>query len=201
MGLLNQLKSEAIERGLVEPDLELDAGLVFKLVRDMPYQRASDRRPETTIVEWRGTCSGKHYLLHKLFEELGMSSRIIACTSITPVDRGEISPEMQPLYEAANQRFVDVHNYLLVSTPDGGEMVVDATWPRSAEKHGMVVNKEFILGKDQELAAEPVEIWVVPQDCDAQAFKDILLIEHFTPDELRFREEVIEALSEHPKEV
>ena len=114
MGLLNQLKSEAVERGLVEPDLELDAGLVFKLVRDMPYQRASDRRPETTIVEWRGNCSGKHYLLHTLFEELGISSRIIACTSITPVDRGEISPEMQPLYEAANQRFVDVHNYLLV---------------------------------------------------------------------------------------
>ena len=30
MGLLNQLKSEAVERGLVEPDLELDAGAGFQ---------------------------------------------------------------------------------------------------------------------------------------------------------------------------
>ena len=27
---------------------------------------ASNRDPETTINEWRGTCSGKHYLLQKL---------------------------------------------------------------------------------------------------------------------------------------
>ena len=26
----------------------------------MPYQRASSRRPESIIEEWRGTCSGKH---------------------------------------------------------------------------------------------------------------------------------------------
>ena len=196
MSLLKLLKSEAVERGMVDPGQDIDARLAFTLVRDMPYQRASDREPETTIAEWRGTCSGKHYLLHKLFEELGLPSKIIACTSITPVDAGEIKPEMQPLYEASNRRFVDVHNYLLVSSPGGKKMVVDATWPLSTKKYDMVVNQEFILGQDQALATKPAENWVVPPDEDAQAFKDKLLIEHFTPEELQFREVVIEALSE-----
>jgi hypothetical protein len=196
MELLKLLKSEAAERGLIDPGQEMDADRVFRLVRDMPYMRASDRRPETIISEWRGTCSGKHYLLHKLFKELGLSSKIIACTSITPIDPGEIRAEMQMLYDAANRRFVDVHNYLLVSTPDGREMVVDATWPLSAEKHGMVVNKAFIIGQDQEIATKPVKSWVVPPDSDAQTFKDQLLSEHFTSAELQFREVVIEALSE-----
>jgi len=196
MSLLKLLKSEAVERGMVDPGQDIDARLAFTLVRDMPYQRASDRMPETTIAEWRGTCSGKHYLLHKLFEELGLPSKIIACTSISPVNPGEITPDMRPLYEASNRRFVDVHNYLLVTIPGGKEIVVDATWPLSTKVHGMVVNEEFILGQDQALAAKPVENWIVPPGEDAQAFKDQLLIEHFTPEELQFREVVIEALSE-----
>jgi len=195
MSKLELLKSEAIKRGLLDQDQDLDARLVFSLVRDMPYQRASDRQPETTIAEWRGTCSGKHYLLHILFEELGLPSQIIACTSITPVKPDEISPETRPLYVAANRRFVDVHNYLLVTVPDGGRMIVDATWPLSAKKFGMVVNEEFIPGQDQELATHPVETWVVPPGSDAQAFKDQILQEHFNSAELEFREVVIEALS------
>lgn len=200
MDLLKLLQSAAAERGLINPDQEMDAALVFSLVRDMPYRRASDRKPETIIAEWRGTCSGKHYLLHMLFEELGLSSTIIACTSITPIDPGEIRAEFQMLYDAANRRFVDVHNYLLVTTPDGEKMVVDATWPLSAEKHGMVVNKAFIIGQDQEIATKPLESWVVPPGSDAQTFKDQLLSEHFTSAELQFREVVIEALSESTQE-
>ena len=149
MSLLNLLKSEAINRELVDPDLELDAPLVFSLVRDMPYQRASDRHPETIIAEWRGTCSGKHYLLHMLFEELGLPSTIMACTSISPVDPHEVSSSILPLYEAANRRFVDVHNYLVVTVPGGIQMIVDATWPLSARQFGMVVNETFIPGQDQ----------------------------------------------------
>jgi hypothetical protein len=200
MELLKLLESEAIERGLLQPGQELDAGRVFSLVRDMPYERASSRQPETTIAEWRGTCSGKHYLLQKLFNDLGLPSKIIACTSITPVDQEEIAADILELYEAANRRFVDVHNYLLVAVPGGREMIVDATWPLSAEKYGMVVNKEFVLGEDQKLAAEPVETWVVPPGRDPQAFKDQLLKEHFTPAELEFREVVIEALSRRTRD-
>lgn len=196
MRLLDLLKSEAVKRDLIDPSLELDPATVFSMVRDMPYQRASDRRPETTIAEWRGTCSGKHYLLQALFAELGLPSKLIACTTVEPVDPGEIPPSLKSLYEAANRRFVDVHNYLMVTVPDDGQMVVDATFPLSARKSGMVVNEAFVLGQDQQVAAKPLETWVIPPERDAQDFKDQLLKEHFTSAELEFREIVIAFLDE-----
>lgn len=195
MSLISLLQTSAIERGIIDPGTEIDAALAFTIVRDLPYQRASNRDPETTINEWRGTCSGKHYLLHKLFEELGLPSKIVACTSITPVEAGDIPPEMRSLYESSNRRFVDVHNYLLVSVPGGNEMVVDATWPRGTQGKGIVINEEFILGQDQVVSADVEESWVIPEDEDPQSFKDHLLKKYFTPAELEFREVVIEALS------
>ena len=197
--MLELLHSAAVERNLIPPDKEIDAGLAFTLVRDMPYQRASDRKPETTITEWRGTCSGKHYLLHNLFRELDLPSKVVACTSTTPVKADVIPPEFQSLYEKANRRFVDVHNYLLVLVPGGGEMIVDATWPLSARNQGMVVNKSFILGQDQEIATKPIETWILPPGIDAQTYKDELLREHFTPAELQFREYVISEISKETR--
>lgn len=197
MCLLSLLKSEAITRGLLDPDLELDAAKVFSLVRDMPYQRASDRNPETTITEWRGTCSGKHYLLQALFAELGLNSTVIACTAVTPVNQDQVPEFLIAKYEASNRRFVDVHNYLLVDIPGkDNQMIVDATWPLSAQKAGMVVNEEFVLGQDQHLAAEPIESWPIPAGRDPQDFKDQILKEYFTTAKLEFRELVIAALGE-----
>jgi len=196
MCLLNKFKSEAVKRDLIHSQDELDPALAFSLVRDMPYRRASNRRPETTITEWRGTCSGKHYLLHALFNELHLPSQIIACTTITPVKPKDIPQFLFHLYESANRHFVDVHNYLLVDVPGDGQMVVDATWPLSARKAGMVVNETFILGQDQQLAAEPLEVFAVPDGCDPQEFKEQLLQKQFTPSELEFRELVIIALGD-----
>ena len=116
MSLLDLLKSAAVRRGFALPSDDLDAAMVFSLVRDMPYHRASDRKPETIITEWRGTCSGKHYLLQTLFTELGLTSQVIACTTTTPIESKYIPPELQALYQEANRRFVDVHNYLLLSS-------------------------------------------------------------------------------------
>ena len=194
MQLLSLLKTEAMRRELIDPDTEIDAARAFTLVRDMPYRRASDRNPETTIKEWRGTCSGKHYLLERLFNELGLVSQIMACTTATPVDPDQIPEALQPLYKAANRHFVDVHNYLLVTLPESRQMIVDATWPLSARKHGITVNQEFILGQDQQIAAEALETWRIPEGRDPQDFKNEILRTYFTPAELEFREEVIQAM-------
>jgi len=196
MRLLNLIKSEAVRRDLLDPAAEIDAALAFTLVRDMPYRRASDRWPETTIAEWRGTCSGKHYLLQALFAELGLPSQVMACTTVYLIDPGDVPESQRLLYEAADRRFVDVHNYLLVELPEGGRMVVDATWPLSARKAGLTVNETFILGQDHRLAAVPLESWPIPTGRDPQEFKDELLRAHFTPDELELREEVIRVLGE-----
>jgi len=177
--LLDVLKSKAIKKGLLKPQEEIDAEKAFILVRDMPYTRASSRDPETIIGEWRGTCSGKHYLLKGLFAELGYTSRLIACTTVAQ----------------SGGRFVDVHNYLILELPEG-EMIVDATWPIATKGMGTVVNEHFVLGENHQIACKPLKTWDVPEDRDSQEFKNEILQDSFTPEELAHREEFIKTLGE-----
>jgi len=188
------IKSAAIEKGYLKPEDEIDPEKAFLLVRDMPYARASSRDPETTIKEWRGTCSGKHYLLKELFRELGYSSRMIACTSVSLLDPKKYWGKMRKLLKESGGKFVDVHNYLILKLPDG-EMIVDATWPIYAVGMETVINKDFVLGVNQKIAVEPIESWVVPDDRVAQEFKDELLNDSFSPEELAHREELVETVS------
>ena len=196
--LLIILKLAAIQRGLLKPGEEINLEKAYYLVRDMPYIRASSRDPETIIREWRGTCSGKHYLLKRLFAELGYSSRLIACTAVTMIDPMMVTGKLRELLRQSNGRFVDVHNYLVLELP-GGEMIVDATWSLDTKGSGTVVNEYFVPGEDQQIACKPVKTWVVPEDRNAQEFKDEILKENFTPEELAHREEFIKALGEMAK--
>lgn len=196
--LLETLKSEAIQRGLLQPDEEINTEKAYYLVRDMPYIRASSRDSETIIQEWRGTCSGKHYLLKKLFSELGYNSRLIACTTVNLIDPKKVHGKLRKLLQQSNGRFVDVHNYLILELPDK-EMIVDATWPLDTKGSGTVVNERFVLGEDQQIACEPVKTWVIPDDVKAQDFKDQILKESFTAEELAHREEFIKTLGEMSK--
>jgi hypothetical protein len=193
--LLQTLKSKAMAMDLIRPEDDIDAERAFLLVRDMPYTRASSRDPETIIAEWRGTCSGKHYLLRALFAELGYSSRLIVCTTVTYLDSEEYWGKMRKLLEQSDGRFVDAHNYLILELPDV-EMIVDATWPISTKGMGTVVNEQFILGENQKIAVEPIRSWDVPDDRDPQEFKDEILRDSFSPQELAQREEFIKLISE-----
>jgi hypothetical protein len=189
------LKAKAIEKGLIESHDEIDVEKVFQLVRDMPYARASSRDPETIIDEWRGTCSGKHYLLKTLFGELGYSSRVIACTTVSQLNPADFSGKAREMLDKLEGRFVDVHNYLILELPDG-DMIVDATFPLAAQDMGLVVNERLIFGEDQKIASEPIQSWDIPDGRDPQDFKDEILKDNFSAEELECREAVILAVSE-----
>jgi hypothetical protein len=75
-------------------------------------------------------------------------------------------------------------------------MIVDATWPLVTRLAGRVVNESFVLGQDQQIAQPPLETWPVPAGQDPQEFKEHLLQAHFTPAELKYRELVIQWLSQ-----
>lgn len=192
--LLDLLRRQAQRRGLIAADTEIDAARAFYLVRDMPYQRASDRQPETTLHEWRGTCSGKHYLLKALFAELGLAADVMACTVVTRPDPQSLPAPLAHILAPSGGEFVDVHNYLRLHLPTG-DMIVDATWPLSTKKHGFAVNETFKLGESQRIAGQPITSWVVPEDVDPQAFKQELLHRYFSSDQLQAREAFIETLS------
>ena len=190
-GLLSLLERESRERGFLSDEESLSAERAFALVRDMPYRRASSRMPEAIIKEWRGTCSGKHYLLADIFREMGLESRVIMCTHrFTLENTGNFPPELRELMAAAP--VPDVHTYLRVKTSQGWT-VVDATWPSSAGPLGMKVNAEFTPGSDMALACDPIETLPVPEDQDPQEFKE-QVIERFCGADSQARNEFIEGM-------
>jgi hypothetical protein len=191
--LLGELRSAAVRRGLLQADAGLDVAAVFALVREMPYLRASNREPLTTIGEWRGTCSGKHYLLLALLQELGHDVTLIACTTYVAAELAENLPaELQQLM--AEGPVPDVHNYLKLRSA-AGLQVVDATWPLDAARYGLPVNPEFVWGKDMLLPCTPLVEFEVPAGVDAQDFKDELLARHFTPAEVERRRRFFTAIA------
>ena len=194
MSLLADLRNSATERGLIERGAILDADAVFRLVRDMPYVRASDRAPATTLAEWRGTCSGKHLLLRALFEELGVPvTMILAPHEFTP----ESAPWLpDPLRAKCREAPVpDVHNFLRVQLePHLDWQTVDATWPLAASDLGLPVNEALRPGEDHAIAADPIEVHHVPPEVDAQALKQ-RIVEDVAEGQTERRERFIEALS------
>ncbi len=89
------LRAAAIQRGVLDASTSLNVAEAVRIVRDLPYARASDRRPETVIEEWRGTCSGKHYLLAQVLEELGAGVMVIHATHhFTPENSPWLPPDL-----------------------------------------------------------------------------------------------------------
>jgi hypothetical protein len=193
MGLLADFKNAAVARRRFPDDERLTPASIFALVRDMPYRRASDRRPQTTIEEWQGTCSGKHYLLHALYREFGLNSILIhAAYEVTASDWPWLPEDLQA--QLREGPVPDVHTFLRLEI--GNEwMTVDATWPLAASHLGLPVNERFEAGKEMKLACDPDELFHVPEDVDPQAFKEALLERH-VGDEAERRGRFIEGLSE-----
>ncbi len=194
MSLLAELRSAATERGLIEAGAVLDADAVFRLVRDMPYLRASDRLPRTTVAEWRGTCSGKHYLLRALLEELGIPVvLILAPHEFTPASAPWLPEPL--LEECRSAPLPDVHNFLRAQLePDLDWQTIDATWPLAAGRLGLPTNEALRPGEEHTVAADPIEVHHVPSDVDAQALKQ-RIIEDVAKGQTQRRDRFIEQLS------
>lgn len=180
MQFLSLLREQGQTRGLITRNAVLSPELVFSLVRDMPYQRASSREPEAIILEWRGTCSGKHYLLKALFYELGFDARVIMCTHLfTAQNTMHFPPPLRA--QVSEFPIPDVHTFIRLKTTADEWMDVDATWPLQTRPLGMPVNDQFQLGTNMRIACDPIEIFEVPDGTDPQTFKEALIKAHCGP--------------------
>ena len=191
--MVSLLLGEAVSRGLLAPETALEPATVFALVRDMPYRRASSRGPEAVVREWKGTCSGKHYLLRELFQELGYQVRTIMCTHRFTNENTRHFPAHLRAH-LTDGPVPDVHTYLRLRCGDGWTQV-DATWPLAVERLGMKVNRHLQLDVDMKLACDPLEHFEVPEGVDAQSFKE-RLIKSFCGSDLGRREQFIEGMGE-----
>ena len=148
--MLEAFREEAVRRGLLPEETPLTPETVFALVRDMPYKRAKSRDPGAIVTEWQGTCSGKHYLLKELFQEMGIGIKVIMCTHRFDGDNTAHFP--QSLRDLTAQGPVpDVHTFLQLETASG-RMDVDATWPARAEALGMPVTATGLPAVDRGVA-------------------------------------------------
>ena len=190
--LSSLLERESRKRGLLAADESATAERAFAIVRDMPYRRASSRRPEAIVEEWQGTCSGKHYLLADIFRELGIDLRVMMATHrFTAESTGHFPPELREL--VTEGPVPDVHTFLWVDTKRGWTLV-DATWPSSAGPLGMTVNREFRPGENMTLACDRIDTYEVPEGQDPQEFKE-RLIEEFCGASSKVRDDFIEGMS------
>ena len=158
--MLETFQTEAVRRKLLPKGSELTPATAFALVRDMPYKRAKSRVPDAIVAEWQGTCSGKHYLLKELFQEMGVNTKIIMCTH--QFDGNNTAHFPESLRKLTAQGPVpDVHTFLRLKT-ESGWMDVDATWPSQAEALGMPVNRVFQFGSAWAWVAAPSSISTYP---------------------------------------
>ena len=189
---LTLLRKQARRRGLLDVRSSLSASAVFALVRDMPYQRASSRHPNAILREWKGTCSGKHYALKTLFDEMSFKTQLMLCThEFTPADYSHLPQFLRD--QLTDGPIPDVHTFLRLATATGW-MDVDATWPFSTKRLGMPVNERFELGTNMRIACEPIQFFKVPSESNPQAFKEELIRKYCSAQAQR-RDRFIEALS------
>lgn len=176
MALLADFKAAAVGRTRFPDDVLLTPAAIFALVRDMPYERAADLEPATTVREWRATCTGKHALLHALYRDFGLRSILIhAMHHFTLEGTSWAPPDLRELL--ADGPIPDVHTFLRLEQ-HGQWMTVDATWPLAARRLGLPANERFEPGRDMTVACDPEEIVHVPGDSDVGELKALLLERH-----------------------
>jgi len=167
VGLLADFRAAAVVRGDLPDDAQLTVPAIFAVVRDLPYERASDRRPATTIAEWRATCTGKHVLLHALYAEYGLRSVLIHAAHEFTRERAPWAPPALAAILNAGP-VPDVHTFLRLEH-NSRWTTVDATWPLAAARLGLPVNKRYEDGRGMRVACDPDELHHVPDPSDVDA--------------------------------
>ena len=179
MGLLADFRAAAVARARLPDDAQLTVPAIFAVVRDLPYERASDCRPATTIAEWRATCTGKHVLLHALYTEFGLHAVLIhAAHAFTLEHAPWVPPALAAILDAGP--VPDVHTFLRLERQSQWT-TVDGTWPLAARRLGLPVNERFVDGRDMHVACDPDELFHVPDPSDVDAvdaLKERILADH-----------------------
>ncbi len=189
-GVLTRLTREAHARRLVPAEAPVDFQAAVGLVRDMPYHRASDRRPETIVREWRGTCSGKHYALDRIAGELQVPSQLYHCTHrFTAANVHYLPDELRTLIPPGG--LPDVHTFLRARLHSRW-VVLDVTWPASLQPLGFPVNLDWDGVSDMTVAADVEDEF--PVRGEPQAMKERLIAEHCAA-HLKTREQFILGLT------
>lgn len=179
MKLFDHLKQRAVQMGMADVHVD-DAIDIIRIVKQIPYGRARDRAGETIITQWRGTCSGKHYLLKEILAEIGYDFQLVHRVYVlSPIDGATLfSPRVVACMPSGG--LTDVHTYGWLEH-HGRCLPIDVTFPGDWDG---VSSMPLACGDGQDFS--------VPVGVDPQALKEALIAQHCVSED---RERFIAALS------
>jgi hypothetical protein len=128
---------------------------IFKKVRDIPYGDIGSRDPDDILENNMGTCSGKHSLLKKLYENAG-----IECKNFVALHKFIDLPIKYPsnLMDILNKSdIIDPHNFIKIKI-DNKWITVDATWDKTLKKYGFPVTENWNGKSSMNLCVIPLDI-------------------------------------------
>jgi hypothetical protein len=182
-----------IEAECARANMAFDLRAILFCIRDIPYGRpASPRDPVSVLTDWKGTCSGKHLLVHTILDALGLRSKLFCLPYLLDNALNTLPREVVQVY--MGQGVWDVHNYLEIDTPTG-PVNVDVTWARELAEFGFPATLHWDGKHDFRSAAPVGEPVLVSSDVDLTSTKEQLL-QRLNPGAARvLRERYIEDLS------
>jgi len=153
-----------------EEEAVLSLRTLLFAIRDMPYVRpiGGKNGAQECIVQWRGTCSAKHFAAYELLDALALSPKLwLACYQLD-FSKPYYSESLRILAE--NKRVYDVHNYLTCEIA-GHTRVIDITFPAILGVHGLPVTGSWSGMEDFVLCCDPEETLCVKRIEDADREK------------------------------
>ena len=130
---------------------------LFEVVRDIPYGDIGSRGAAKVLEKKKGTCSGKHLLLGKLYELMGVKVRYMMCFTKFNFLKYCFPQNIQRILE--KNSIVDYHNYLKIFTTKWTD--VDVTFDLYLKQFGFPVNASWDGLKNCKIGLKPIKIFQV----------------------------------------
>ena len=171
---------------------------VFKAVRDIPYGSTGEREPEKIVNENLGSCSGKHLLLSRLFDLLGVENKIVTClhhfNEALPVGN-DYPDHFKQIFH--NHNIIDFHHFVKLKR-SGRWLNIDATWDCHLHNFGFPVNFGWKGYNDTTVAVRPIRFY--PETDDLIELK-IRLLNELPQHDKAIRAKFLSMLTEWLKEI
>lgn len=160
-------------------------------VRALPYVWPGPPEARAAKAAGRGTCASKHALVAEELAALGVGSRpLLAVGPLVPASLVDRAPF------AVGAHLLEVHEYLTVSVPGVGPVVVDVTWDPPLVARGLPGVDRWDGRSDLPVAVGPPLASWAPDPARLRAEKEALRGRLYRGDDRAVRDRVLRDLSD-----
>jgi len=131
---------------------------LFEMVRDIPYDVIDSREASEVLEKKKGTCSGKHLLLGKLFELIDIEVKYMMCLTKFNFIQNSFPDKLTKMLD--KEDIFDYHNFLKIKSKSKW-ILVDATFDLPLKDYGVPVNSYWDGLSNCKIALQPIKIYTV----------------------------------------